>query len=771
MARKLRKMLKAALLCGIVAASPLRAEPQGFPPAPKAPKGAPNVLIIMTDDVGFAASSTFGGGIPTPTLDALARDGLVYRNFHTTSICSPSRASLLTGRNHHRVGFGTVADLARGEPGYTSIIPKSAGTIAQILSAGGWDTAMFGKNHNVPSWQSGSLGPFDQWASGLGFQYFYGFHGGFTDQFAPQLIENTRMIEPPVAGDGSEAGYVLDRDLADHAIGWLRSQSEQHPGKPWMMYYAPGTAHAPLQAPREWIARFRGRYDAGWDAYREQALARQKALGIVPANARLAAMPDGTKKWSELTADERKVAARFMEVYAAALAYCDNQVGRIVEELERTGQYDNTLILFIEGDNGASGEGGASGALNYATRVSGSATADQEQAWSLAHLDDLGGPKSYPVGPVGWASAMNTPFPYYKVVASQLGGTSNGLVVSWPKGIAARGVRGQFTDLTDVMPTVLDALHLPAPKVLAGVAQSAFDGTSFAYSFTQPDAPSRHRTQYFEVFGNAAIYRDGWLLAEPVEVDQKRGGALPKADAPWQLYDLNADPAQTTDVAAANPAKVRDLTALWRSEAARNKVLPLSASNVKAMLPGVRPEPLSEPGRHVLHAGGERLPEGVFPGLANRDWTMSAQVIVPLGGAQGMIATQGGRASGWGFALLKGVPTFLYRESDRDDALFRLAAAAPLEPGRHAVSISFKVDGPGFGKGGQFALSVDGAVVAQGHLGRTVPFKYAAEDATIGRDTGSPLTDDYTVPFAFTGMIEGLTVDLGTVQPPPVRQK
>jgi len=748
---------------GLVSAA-VRAEPAGFPAVATPPPGAPNVLVVMTDDVGFAASSAFGGGIPTPAIERLAADGLVYANFHTTAICSPTRAALLTGRNHHAVGFGTVADLARRDAGYTSVIPKSAGTIAQLLSAAGYDTAMFGKNHNVPTWQSGPMGPFDQWATGLGFGYFYGFNGGLTDQFHPQLVENERTIDPPAAGDGSEAGYIFERDIADHAIDWLRTQHSQNPGRPFLLYYAPGTAHAPLQAPAEWIARFKGKFDAGWDVYREAALKRQKRMGLVPRATKLAPMPDGTRPWSALSPDERKLAARYMEVYAAMLANHDAQVGRILDTLEQAGELDNTLVIYISGDNGASGEGGSAGGLNYATRVS-AAGASGELAHALAHFDKIGGPESSPIGPVGWASAMNTPFPYYKLVASRLGGTTNGMVVSWPARIAARGVRNQFTHVTDLAPTILEAARISPPASVNGVAQQPFDGVSFAFSFNAPDAPARHRTQYFEVFGNAAIYHDGWLLSEAVKVDPRLDAAMPDPAAPWQLYDLNRDWSQTTDVATAHPERVSELKALWEAEAARNRVLPLMYSNLASMLPGTRPEPLSEPGRHVLYPSSQRLPEGVFPAINNRDWTIEAEIEVPAGGAEGMLVTQGGRFSGWGFALIGSRPTFWYRNSDRDEELMRVAAPRALSPGKHVVSVRFTVDGPGFGKGGVLTLAVDGAQQATGRLSRTIPFKFSPEEATLGHDTGTALTGEYAVPFAFTGLLRQVTFDLGPVRP------
>ena len=763
MGRSICQTLLGAVALHWAALSPAAAQ-QGYPAATTAPQGAPNVVVIMTDDVGFAAASTFGGHVPTPNLDRLAASGLIYNNFHTTAVCSPTRAALLTGRNHHAVGFGTVADLARGEEGYNSIIPKSAGTIAQMLSAAGYDTAMFGKNHNVPTWQSGPMGPFDQWASGLGFRYFYGFNGGFTDQFAPQLIENERSVEPPAPGDGSEAGYVFERDLADHAVDWLRTQQSQNPGRPFLLYYAPGTAHAPLQAPAEWIARFKGKFDLGWDAYRTATLARQKQLGIVPPDTKLADMPEGTRPWSALSADERKVAARYMEVYAAMLAYSDAQVGRILDTLHSAGELDNTLVVFIEGDNGASGEGGSIGGVNYATRVSASAQGG-ELAHALAHLDEIGGPRSLPIGTVGWASALNTPFPYYKLMASRLGGVRNGMVVSWPARLRQRGIRSQFVDVTDVTPTILEAAGVKPPASIGGVAQKPFDGISFAYSFTQPRAKALHRTQYFVVFGNAAIYHDGWLLAEAVKVDPRLDSAMPDPASPWQLYDLTKDWSQTSDIAAANPGKVAELKALWAAEAARNHVLPLQYSNLQSMLPGTRPEPASAVGLHVFYPSSERLPEGVFPAINNRSWSVEAELEVPASGAEGMLVTQGGRFSGWGLAMLHGVPTFLYRNNDRDEALVRLTAPQPLTPGAHRVRLAFTVDGAGFGKGGALVLSVDGIQAAAGRLERTVPFKFSAEDATIGRDTGTPLTDDYRLPFAFTGRLDKVTFDLGPVQP------
>lgn len=759
MMRRSKRLLAATLIL-LQCSAAGSAAPAGFPPVPTAPVGAPNILMIMTDDVGFAASSTFGGAIPTPTFDRIAANGLRYNNFHTTALCSPTRAALLTGRNHHAVGFGSVADLARGEPGYTSVIPKAAGTIGQILSAAGYDTAMFGKNHNVPTWQSGPLGPFDQWGNGLGFGYFYGFNGGLTDQFRPALIENQKAIEPPV-----QAGYILDRDLADHAIGWLREQRVQKAGRPFLLYYAPGTAHAPIQAPAEWIARFRGKFDAGWDVYRAETLARQKRMGIVPADAKLAPLPPTVKPWNSLSPDEKKVHARFMEAYAAALAYCDDQIGRIVEDLRQSGQLDNTLIVFIQGDNGSSGEGGEHGSLNYAARVSARPTPAEELAHALGHIDAIGGPDSYPVGPVGWAVAMDTPFPFYKTVASRLGGIRNGMAISWPARLKDRGVRSQFVDVTDVAPTILEAAGVTPPASLNGAVQMPFDGVSFAYSFAQPHAPSRHRTQYFEIFGYAGIYHDGWFAGSQVLDNPALGAAQTVPDAPWQLYDLTSDFSQTTDIAAQHPAKLAEMRALFQSEAERNHVLPMLSSNGPVMNPLTRPEVTAQPGRYTFYPSAERYSEGSFPSINNRSWSIDADIDVPATGGDGVLVTQGGRFSGWGLVVLGGVPTFLYRATDRDAALFRLAAPGALATGHHHLTLGFTIDGPGIARGGGYAMQVDGRTVATAHVEHTVPFKFAPEDASIGHDTGTAVSDDYRPPFAYRGNLRSLTIELGPIQP------
>ncbi len=762
-ARRTKAMAIAALpllaLAGQVSAKPAVG---GFPEMPSAPTGAPNVIVIMTDDVGFASGSTFGGAIPTPTMDRLAENGLRYDNFHTNALCSPSRAALLTGRNAHAVGFGGVADSARDEPGYNSVIPKGAGSIGQILKAHGYVTAWFGKNHTVPTWQNGPLGPYDQWASGMGFDYFYGFHGGAADQFSPPLIENNSTIEPP-----QQPGYTLDQDLADRAIGWIAAQKVASGGKPFLLHYTPMTAHAPLHAPKEWIERFRGQFDGGWDVLRTETFARQKRMGVIPANATLAPVPPGVPAWQSLSADQRKVYARYMEVYAAALAHCDYQIGRIVEALRQSGQLDNTMIIYIQGDNGASPEGGPTGAINYAEVLNSAAVRPRDQtADALRRLDEIGGPRSYPIAPMGWTVAMNTPFPYYKTISSRLGGLTNGMVISWPKGIPARGDRDQFTHLVDVLPTVLEAARLPAPREIGGVRQQPFDGVSFTYSFDKPQAPARHRTQYFEVGGHAALYQDGWLAASPVKFGGPPGAPPPALDPQWQLYDLRNDSSQTIDLAARFPAKLARLRAVFEAEARRNHVLPISGNMSLHLLPENRPEALARPGRHVMLPSPFRYTESTFPNIKNRSWSIEADIDVPAGGGNGVLITEGGRFSGWGLAMLGGVPTFFYRTGDTDAALTRLSAAAPLNPGAHRVGVNFTLDGSGLGRGGLLEMIVDGKSAGQTRIERTIAYKFAPEGGSVGHDTGTPLVDDYRVPAPYDGVLRSVTVDLKPTQTP-----
>lgn len=753
-ARKLGRTLSALLMT--CAAVPALAGTEGFPAPPAAPAGAPNVIVIMTDDVGFGATSAFGGEIPTPNFDRVAQNGLRYANFHTTGVCSPSRAALLTGRNHHAVGTGTVVDLARSDAGYTSIIPKSAATVAQLLRANGYSTAAFGKHHNIPTWQNGPLGPFDQWMSGLGFDYFYGFNAGETDQFFPALVENNSTIEPPDRPD-----YIFERDMADHALQWLRTQRAGSGGKPFLLYYAPGTAHWPLHAPADWIARFRGKFDDGYDVLRQRIFARQKRMGVIPANARLAPMPPEVKPWHSLGADEKRLYARYMEAYAAALAFCDDQIGRLFEDLRVNGQLDNTLIVYIQGDNGSTPEGGPSGMFQFGAR----ADIISNTAEALARIDEIGGPRSYPAAPLGYMMAMNTPFPYYKMMASRLGGITSGMAVSWPARIAARGVRRQFTHLTDIMPTVLEAAGIELPASFNGIRQQPIDGISLTYSFADAKAPERHRQQYFEVFGNAALYRDGWMVASPVMPIGRIGGGAAASASKWQLYDLGSDSSQTIDLADRLPDKLAEMRHAFDAEARRNQVFPILHNGMMELLPQNRPEVTAREGRFAFYPSDVRYTDGVFPSTPNRSWSVDAQVEVTDPSAGGVLVAQGGRLSGWGLVMLKGIPTFLYRTGESESALTRLAPSAPLAPGTHNITVSFSVDGPGLGRGGALTMLVDGQPVATGRMEKTIPVRFSTEGASVGHDTGTPLVDDYRVPFPFRGL-RAVTFDLGPAQVP-----
>src|ERR1700722_8983903 len=545
-----------------------------FPQAVTAPKSAPNILLIMTDDTGFGASSAFGGPIPTPTLDRIAGSGLRFNNFHTTALCSPTRSALLTGRNHHSVGFGNISEFATGYPGYDSIIPKSAGTIGNILVGNGYNTSWFGKHHLIPDWQQSTAGPFDQWAGGLGFEYFYGFLGGDTDNWHPALFENTQPVLPPF-GDPK---YILIHDMTDRAINWIHTQQAVAPGNPFLMYFAPGNGHAPHHASKDWIAKFRGQFDQGWDKQREVTLANQKRLGTVPADTVLTPRPAQIPAWDSLNDDQRKVYARMMEVYAAAVAQSDYEIGRLLDSLQQSGQLDNPLVFYIEGDNGASAEGTLQGTTN---EMGEGAPEPESLPFLVSMMDQLGSDQTYNHYPVGWALAMDTPFQWTKQVASHFGGTRNGMCLSWPKRIAARGeIRSQFHHVIDIAPTILEAAGLQAPVILNGVTQMPLEGVSMAYTFGDAKAPTRHTTQYFEIAANRGLYDDGWIASTtPIRPPWVVSGAEPDPDDfPWELYNVANDFSQSKDLAKENPKKLIDLQARFLIEAARHNVLPIDSS-------------------------------------------------------------------------------------------------------------------------------------------------------------------------------------------------
>jgi len=725
-----------------------------FPKEVAAPKGAPNILLVLTDDVGFGASSPFGGPIPTPAFDRLAKAGLRYNEFHTTALCSPTRAALLSGRNHHSAATGVIMELGTGYPGYNSLMPKSAGTFAEVLKQNGYNTAWYGKNHNVPDWHTSQTGPFDLWPTGLGFEYFYGFLGGDANQWAPALFENTLPLEPP----HDRKDYHFDEDMANHAIARIRMLSAVAPQKPWLQYYATGTAHAPHHAPKEWIAKFKGQFDQGWDKAREETFARQKKLGIIPANAVLTPRPAEVPAWDSLNADQKKLYARMMEIYAAALSHADAQVNRILDAIEGLGETDNTLVIYIMGDNGASAEGTPQGLLNETAIVN---NIPEDFKDVLRRMDELGGPTTYNHYPVGWAHAMDTPFQWTKQIASHFGGTRNGLVISWPARIKDKGaIRSQFHHVIDIYPTILEAVGVPSPSVLNGVPQKPVEGVSMAYTFNDAKAPSTRRTQYFEMLGNRGIYNDGWVACTTPAIAPWVMGTSPALDDyKWELYNVAEDFSESANLADKQPAKLREMQDLFWIEAAKYNVLPLDNSKVERL--DVQQRPSLTRGRSVFtyFAGQTRISEGAAPDMKNKSWKIAADVVIPAAGANGVIMTQGGRFDGLGLYLLEGKPVLHYNLVGISRTT--IAGKAKLTPGQHVIMVDFKYDGGGFGKGGMATMTVDEKQVAQGRIEHTIPFRVSFDETLdIGEDTGTPVSEDYRVPFTFTGDLKRVVIRL-----------
>ena len=742
-------------------------QPQVVPP-----KGAPNVLLIITDDVGFGAPGTFGGVIPTPALDRIAKAGLRYTQFHTTALSSPTRAALITGRNHHSVGFGTISETATGYPGYDSVITKDKATIGEILKQNGYGTSWFGKDHNTPSFQTSQAGPFDQWPIGMGFEYFYGFVGGETNQWQPDLYRNTTRVYPYVG----KPGYNLTTDMADDAIAYLNQLNELDPKKPFFMYYAPGGTHAPHHPTQEWIDKFKGKFHAGWNKLREEIFANQKKLGVIPQDAQLTPWPDDLlKKWDDLSADEQKLFERQMEVYAAYLAYTDYEIGRVIQAVEDMGRLDNTLIIYISGDNGGSAEGSPAGTPNEMTFFNGVEVPVEAQLQK--YYDVWGTDKTYPHMAVGWTWAMNTPYRWTKQVASYFGGTRNGMVIAWPGHIKdAGGIRNQFHHVIDIVPTILDAAGIPAPETVNGITQKPIEGVSMVYSFdkAQAAAPSKRTTQYFEMMGLRALYHDGWIASTlPYRAPWDATKPAPKDivnGVTWELFDLTKDWTQNNNIVAANPDKLKELQDLFWIEAEKYQVLPLDASGLERL---ISPKPSIVAGRdeftYTRPIAG--IPQGTAPSILNRSFTITANIEVPEGGSEGMLATAGGRFAGWAFYLLKGKPVFVYNLLDL--ARERVEGAKALSPGKHAVIFDFKYDGPGLAKGGTATIRVDGAEAAKQQFSRTIPLALeASETFDIGSDTGTGVDDaDYQPPFAFTGKLNKLTVKIGPSALSPAEQK
>lgn len=743
-----------------------------WPPTVVPPSGAPNVLLIITDDVGYGAPSTFGGLVPTPNMDRIANAGLRFTQFHSTALCSPTRAALITGRNHHSVGFGVITEISTGYPGYNSVITKDKATVGTILRDNGYATSWFGKNHNTPAFQATQVGPFDQWPLGMGFEYFYGFMGGETSQWQPgNLVRNTTPIHPFTG----KRDWNLTTAMADDAIGYLNEINALDQKKPFFLYYAPGGTHAPHHPTPEWIAKFKGKFDMGWNVAREQIFANQKRLGVIPPEAKLTPWPqDILKKWDDLPADEKKLYAHQMEVYAAYLAYTDHEIGRVIQAVEDLGKLDNTLIIYISGDNGSSAEGTPNGTPNEMTTFNG---IDVPVADQMKYLDVWGSDQTYPHFAVGWTWAMDTPFKWTKQVASHFGGTRQGVAMSWPNRIKdAGGIRNQFHHVIDIVPTILEATGVAAPLQVNGITQKPIEGVSMAYTFDKAnaEAPSKRTTQYFEMVGMRALYHEGWMASTtPYRVPWDITAPTPKDvvnEIKWELYNVAKDWTQFDDVAAGNPAKLKELQDLFWVEANKYQVLPLDASGFTRVV-AKRPSITAGRTEFTYLTPVTGILPGNEPNLLNKSYQITADVTVPAGGGEGVMVTDGGRFGGYGLYLLKGKPVLNYNLEGV--ARFRWEGEQALTPGKHIVTFDFKYDGPGFAKGGTGVLLVDGKEVARHAIPHTVPFIFGVDESfDVGSDTGSPVDDkDYQVPFAFNGTLNKLTIKLEPAQLNPADQK
>jgi arylsulfatase len=723
----------------------------------KAPDGAPNVLIVLLDDFGFGQASAFGGPIDMPTLDRLATNGLRYNQFHTTAMCAPTRMALLTGRNHHMANMGSITETATAFPGNTGQRPESIAPLAAVLRYNGYSTAHFGKNHETAVWEVSPSGPTDRWPTRSGFDKFYGFMGGETNQWAPTIYDGMSRIETP-----AWPGYHFMTDMTNQAIKWMRSQKSLTPDKPYFIYFAPGATHAPHHAPKEWVAKYKGRFDQGWDKLREQILARQKRLGVVPEGTKLAPKPEAIRDWATLTADEKKLFARQMEVFAGYAEYADAEIGRLIKAIDDQGQLGNTLVIYIVGDNGASAEGGMNGLFNEMTYING---VQEKVADILKVYDQLGGPMTYNHYAAGWAIAGDTPFTWTKMVASNYGGTRNGLVVHWPGGLKARGeVRTQWHHVIDILPTILDVAGLPIPNVVDGIPQAPADGMSMRYTFDDAKAKDRRLTQYFELYGNRAIYSEGWLAGTVHGAPWETGS--PRAtleNDKWELYDTRTDFSLADDLAGKYPEKLREMQELFIKEAVKYNVLPLDDRKLErfnAALVG-RPDLMAGRMSLTVYEGMTAMSENVFINTKNRSHTITAEVQIPNGGGRGVILAQAGRFGGWSLYLKDGKPAYTYNLLGLKR--FTIAGKQRLPAGKATIRYEFAYDGGGIGKGGTGTLVVNGQRVAEGRIDRTQGMIFSVEEgADVGRDGETPVIENYGIPapYEFTGKIEKVTIDL-----------
>lgn len=732
-----------------------------FPPIEplRPPKGAPNVLVVLIDDVGFGASSVFGGPCNAPTAERIAKDGLRYTRFHTTALCSPSRAALLSGRNHHSVGMGGITEIATSAPGYNSLKPNSMASLPEILRLNGYSTAQFGKCHEVPVWETSPVGPFDHWPTGSGFEYFYGFIAGETNQWYPAIHEGTKQVEPPKT---PEEGYHFMEDMTDKAIAWVRQQRLLANDKPFFMYFAPGATHAPHHVPKEWADKYKGKFDKGWDKQREETFARQKQLGVIPQNCDLTERPKEIPSWDSQTPEFQRVLAREMEVYAGFYSYADHHIGRLIDALEQIEALDDTLVYYIIGDNGASAEGTPQGTFNEMIPFNG-LNALETVEYLTAHMDQLGGPTSYNHYAVGWAHAMDTPYQWTKQVASHFGGTRNGTIVRWPNGFKAKGeIRNQFHHVIDVAPTVLEAAGLPEPYIVNSVGQVPMHGVSMTYSFDDAAAPDRHDTQYFEMFGNRGIYHKGWTAVTRHRTPWILTGETPPFDDDvWELYDTTKDWSQAHDLAKEMPDKLHELQRLWLIEATRYNVLPMDDRGSERFNADLAGRPVLIRGTaQVLANGMGDLNENGILNVKNKSHSITAQLVIPEGTTpQGVILTQGGIGGGWMFYVTDGKPAYFYNFAGL--AQTEIVATEALTGGKHQVRMEFAYDGGGLAKGGTVTLYIDGKAVGSGRLEHTIAMVFSADETSdVGVKRGSPMRPDMpTATSAFTGVVDAVVIE------------
>jgi arylsulfatase A-like enzyme len=725
-----------------------------------APKSAPNILIILIDDMGFGQPSTFGGPIHMPTLDQLAAKGLRYNNFHTTALCSPTRVALLTGRNHHMANVGAVMDVATAFPGNTGVRPNSIATLPEILRLNGYSTAAFGKWHLTPGWELSVSGPTYRWPTHSGFDKFYGFFGGETNQWAPMIFDRMTKIEP-----AHNPNYNFMTDMANQAINWMRAEKAMTPNKPFFVYFAPGAVHAPLDPPKSWIDKYKGRFDMGWDQLRRQTLARQLKLGVVPQGTKLARKPKAIRDWSSLTPDEKKLFAHQMEVYAGYGEFADFEIGRLVQTLKDLGQFNNTLIFYVAGDNGASAEGGLTGRFNELTYFNG---VDESVADQLKHYNEMGGPMTYTAYAAGWAVAGDCPFTWTKQVAADYGGTQNGMVVVWPDRIKDEdGLRTQFAHVIDVAPTILQAASIPQPKTVDGIPQIPMQGVSLLYTFDAYRAKSRHTTQYFEIGGNRAIYHDGWLAGAVHRAPWERVPRAALIKDKWELYNTSDDFSLANDVAAKYPQKLEEMKKLFMQVAVKNHVLPIDDRSIERMNPALAGRPDLMEGRNSLtvYPGMTGMLEDTFINLKNRSHSITAEVDVPSRGANGVIICQGGRFGGWTLYLKNSRPIYAYNWLGLER--YTIASNRPVPPGRHTVGFEFAYDGGKLGAGGEGRLLIDGKTVAAGRINKTIPLVISPDEgADVGIDEGTPVTEDYIAgDSVFTGKILRVTIAVKPLTP------